>query len=99
MKTPWTNKTGTAKLVAIFSTSLGIAVGLCGINFFAVIRFVPLSGPGRSGSLTAHDRFVDALGTLLTIAGVLELVVIFGSIVALIALAVNGVIRRRDEGN
>jgi hypothetical protein len=32
MKAPWRDKTGLAKWVAIFATTLGVATGLCALN-------------------------------------------------------------------
>ena len=99
MKAPWAGKTGTARLVAIFATTLGIATGLCGINFFAVMRFVPLSGPGPQGAPTAHDRFISALGSVLAVAGILELLTIAVSVVALIVLGILAAIRSWRDGS
>ena len=40
----WEGKTGLPKLATIFSTILLISLGLCGVNFFGVILFVPIGG-------------------------------------------------------
>ena len=86
--TPWSNKTGVAKAVAIFATMLGIAVGLCGINFVSVLFFVPLGGPGPTGTPTLHDRLISALAGILLVASWIELAVIAISVAALIGLSV-----------
>ena len=83
MKTPRTDKTGTAALIAILTTALGIATGLCGINFVSVILFVPLSGG------TPPGRFINGLGEILSVAGVAELMVIAVSLVALAVLGIG----------
>jgi hypothetical protein len=95
MKAPWTNKTGLAKLLAIFATLLGVSFGLCGVNFIAVLRFVPLSGPGRQGPATLQDRWVDFLGGVLSVTAYLELA---GMIVGLGGLVVVGVLMATGSG-
>lgn len=77
MKLPWHNKTGYAKAITILATILVLSIGLCGANFLAVVRFVPLGGPApRPGTPTWP-------GTLLSITGWVEIVGILGSIAGL----------------
>lgn len=78
MKLPWHNKTGAAKAIAILATILTISLGLCGANFFAVIRFVPLAGPAPPSATPTWP------GNLLTITGTVEIIGIVGSILGLI---------------
>ena len=51
MKLPWQNQTGLAKLAAILATILLVALGLCGANFVAVMKFVPFDGTSRETPL------------------------------------------------
>jgi hypothetical protein len=84
LKAPWANKTGAAKLTAIFATSLLIALGLCGVNFVATIRFVPLSGPGNHVPPTTQERTADLISNLLGFTAFFEIAVILISIVGLV---------------
>lgn len=70
-----------ATLATISATLLLISLGLCGANFFLVLRFVPLSGPGPQ---PGHPGPPQWPGTVLSITGALEL---FG-----IALGVAGLV-------
>lgn len=73
---PWTNKTGLAKATAILATVLVWSLGLCGINFFGVIFFVPLGGPG--GQPTPWPAYIFGP------AAYLEVAAIIGSVIGLI---------------
>lgn len=77
MNLPWNKKTSYSKAIAILATILTISIGLCGANFFAVIRFVPLAGPAPPPGTPTWP------GTLLSITGCAEIVGIIGSIVGL----------------
>ncbi|WP_263375680.1 hypothetical protein [Granulicella aggregans] len=80
MKTPWTDKTGLAKLVAILATILLISLGLCGANFFAVLSFM--------GSPEAPRGVTPWPMKLLEATGRAELIAIFGSTFALLLVLV-----------
>ena len=60
-----------AKLMTLSVTVLLVSLGLCGANFFLVIRFVPLGGPGPQPGQPAPS---DWPGQLLSFTGVLELI-------------------------
>lgn len=77
MKLPWHNKTGYAKAIAILATILTISIGLCGANWLAVIRFVPLGGPAPPPGTPTWPT------TLLSITAWIEIIGILGSIVGL----------------
>jgi len=77
MKLPWHKRTGYSKAIAILATILTISLGLCGANFFAVIRFVPLGGPAPAPGTPTWP------GTVLSITGWAEIVAICGSILGL----------------
>jgi ABC-type antimicrobial peptide transport system permease subunit len=94
MEMPWANKTGIAKLVAIFATALGIAAGLCGANFVAVM-LVPLGGPGPQAPPTLRERISDAVGATLSVTAYLELATILISLAALIVLGLILLFRPR----
>jgi hypothetical protein len=79
MMAPWTNKTGLAKAAAILTTVALVSLGLCGANFFGVIFFVPIGGPG--GEPTPWPAYI--LGP----AGALEIIAIVGSFIGLIVIA------------
>jgi hypothetical protein len=82
MKMPWTGKSGLAKAVAFFATLLVVSIGLCGANFFAVIRFVPLAGPAPPPGTPTWPT------TLLTVTGWME---IAGIAVGVCGLVIAGV--------
>lgn len=82
MKMPWHDKTGLSKLAAIFATTFGIALGLCGANFAAVIRFVPLAGPAPPPGTPQWP------GQLLTVTGFLELAAMAISIGGLVVVGI-----------
>jgi hypothetical protein len=68
MKMPWANKTGLAKAATLFATLLLVSLGLCGVNFAAVIAFVGVAGgPPPPGTPTWPT-------TLLTTTGAVELI-------------------------
>ena len=79
MKTPWANEIGLARLIAIFASALGIATGLCGLNFLGLISL----GGNR------HPAVVS----FLAFAAYAELLVMAVSFVALIILAVVYIVR------
>jgi hypothetical protein len=89
MSTPLVDRIPFAKIVVILAIAFGISLGLCGLNMVL--------------SIGGTQRFV-ALGPLLGIAGVLELVVMLLSAVGLvltcivwvIAAAIGG-FRKKDQ--
>jgi hypothetical protein len=87
MKMPWHDQTGLTKLAAIFATTLGIALGLCGANFAAVIKFVPLAGPAPPSGTARWP------GQVLIMAGFIELTVIAISAGALIVIGLAAITR------
>ena len=88
MKALWRDKTGLAKWIAIFATTLGVATGLCGLNFVGVVLFVPLAGSAPPAPVTIGDRIHEAISALLTIAAYLELTVMAVSLAALFVLGI-----------
>ena len=88
MKAPWSNKTGLSKWVAIFATTLGVATGLCGLNFMS---FMLVGGSG--GTSSKWDRFSENFGTFLIVAAYVEVFVMIVSAGALFALAVLMIVR------
>lgn len=88
MKLPWHNKTGYSKAIAILATILTISIGLCGVNFFATITFVPMAGPAPPPGARTWP------GTLLSITGTIEIFGILGSILGFVFL---WSFARRDE--
>ena len=88
MKSLWADKTGLAKAAAILSTVLLVALGLCGANFFAVIRFAPLGGPGpRRG----HPEPFQWLGNVLGATAYLEAAAIVCSLIGLALVGLIGI--------
>ena len=77
---PWANKTGLAKATAILATVLGVSLGLCGMNFFAVISF-------------AGSSWFSGGVTFLAVAGWIELAAIALSFVGLIVVGVMAAVR------
>ena len=88
MKAPWRDKTGLAKWVAIFATLLGIATGLCGLNFVGVLFFVPFGGGNPPAPVTFGEKIHSAIGAILTVAAYVELLVMVVSLVALVVLGI-----------
>jgi hypothetical protein len=76
MKMPWTGKTGLAKAVAFFATLLVVSLGLCGVNFFAVLK---LGNPTQNASVLMITAWVELAGI---IAGILGLVVVAVIVIA-----------------
>jgi hypothetical protein len=76
MKMPWENKTGLAKIATILATTLGIAVGLCGLN---AIGFSSLGNSGLQSPLIV-TAYLEMLIMILSVVGLL--------IVALIAIVI-----------
>jgi hypothetical protein len=74
MKTPWTNKTGPAKFIAFFVTTLLVALGLCGMNYAAF----------SLGTSHLHPRAADAVTLVLIIAAYIELAVMILSFAGLL---------------
>ena len=96
MKAPWQDKTGLAKWVAIFSTSLGVATGLCGLNFVGVMFLVPLGGGNAPARVTVWDwiHWIHWIITgVLTVGAYVEVAVIAVSLVAMLVLAVAKIVR------
>ena len=79
MPAPWTNKTGLARLIAISASTLGIATGLCGLNFVGVMSF----GGGTHKSVM----------NFLAYAAYAELLIMLISLAALIVLALLSLVR------
>lgn len=71
---PWTGKTGRAKWIAVLATVLVISLGLCGLNFFAVLTF----------SVGKSQYQMGWMDNLLGVAAWLELVSIAGSLIGLV---------------
>lgn len=94
VKAPWRDKTGLAKWVAIFATTLGIATGLCGLNFIGVLFLVPLSGGNAPAKETVWDWVHEVIADLLTIGAYVEVFVIASSLVALLVLAIIMITRQ-----
>ena len=94
MKGPWTDKTGLAKWVAIFSTSLGIATGLCGLNFVGVLFLVPMGGGIPPAKVTGWDWIHGFITGVLTVGAYAEVLVIGISLAALFVLAVVMIVRQ-----
>jgi hypothetical protein len=79
-------KTGLAKAAACFAALLLISLGLCGMNFFALIKF---GNPTQSTSLLMVTAWTELVGI---IVGLLGLVVI-----AVVGIAKALVGRLRDS--
>lgn len=77
MKLPDTPK----KLASLSATLLLVSLGLCGANFFLVVRFVPLGGPGPQPGQPYPSQWP---GDVLTVTGILELIGIGLGILGLI---------------
>lgn len=76
---------------AILATVLGVSLGLCGVNFFLVIRFVPLGGPGPQPGVPEPPAWP---GYILGPAAYLELAAIIGSIIGLCVVGLKAISRR-----
>ena len=83
MKAPWANKTGLAKLISIFSTAFLVTLGLCGVNFVAVV-----SNPNDGSNLG------EILGKLLWITARLEIFLLIVCFLALLILSIVGAFQR-----
>jgi hypothetical protein len=68
------------KLAALSATVLLVSLGLCGANFFLVLRFVPFSGPGPQPGQPSPSNWP---GNVLTATGVLELIGIAAGLIGL----------------
>jgi hypothetical protein len=84
MKMPWQDRTGLAKVTAFLATVLIVSLGLCGTNFFAVIFFVPLGGPGPQPGIPEPSHWP---ADVLTTTGAIELIGIAGSLIGLLVVA------------
>ncbi len=82
MKLPWAGKSGLAKSAAFFATLLLVSSGLCGINFFVVLRFVPLSGgsslnePGWPSALLSVTAFIELVGIAVGVLGLIAAAIV-----------------------
>jgi hypothetical protein len=83
MKMPWHNQTGLAKAAALLATIFGVAVGLCGANFVAVITLVPVggsSGPtgfrGWISNILGVTAYIELAAMILSAAGLVVLGVV-----------------------
>jgi hypothetical protein len=78
---PWTNKSGLAKAATILSAVFLLSLGLCGVNFFAVMRYAPPMGP-------APSKRAVIVGQILSVTAWLELAVMalsgFGLLIVLV---------------
>jgi hypothetical protein len=72
MKAPWHDRTGLAKLLAIFLTALGVGLGLCGVTFVA-FGLWPSAGAEDAMVVVA---FVEAGIVALSFAGLVIVSVI-----------------------
>jgi hypothetical protein len=81
MKMPWHGKSGLAKATAFLATLLGVSLGLCGVNFVAVMSAVSWGG---SSSMAA---------SVLTFTGIVELAGIAVGIVGLVIVAIIAIVR------
>jgi len=77
----WTGKSGLAKAAAVLATILGISLGLCGLNFIAVLH---VQGDSSFLLLTAY---MELAGILLGA---------FGLLIVLVIWAWQGIIGRED---
>lgn len=89
MKLPWHNQTRLAKWAAILATILLVAVGLCGANFVAVAKFVPLAGPAPA----TPSPLPDWAGGVLIVAAFVEAAVIILSTLGLILIVIFTIAR------
>jgi len=92
MKLPWHSKTGLAKAATILAMILIISFGLCGVNVFAVISFVPLGG--GEADLARHRVITN----ILTFTADAELVGIVGSLLGLAICGVMAVFKSTNSG-
>jgi hypothetical protein len=84
MKWPWTGKSGLAKATVILAGVFLLSTGLCGLNFFAVLRYAPPMGP-------APPKSTMAIGQILSVTGWIELAAMLLSAIGLvIILAIAG---------
>ena len=90
MKMPWADRTGLAKATAFLTTCLIVSTGLCGINFVAFIKFVPMCSPGPQPGMPPPAQWPAAV---LTTTGLIELIGISGSLVGLIVIATISIYR------
>jgi hypothetical protein len=87
MKMPWAGKSGLAQAAAIFATLTLVSLGLCGANFVAVIGFVPMGGGA------APQGWRNALGGVLTVTGVIELIGMAVGIVGLVGVGIAALVK------
>jgi len=81
LRMAWTGKSGLAKAAAVLATILGISLGLCGLNFIAVLH---VQGDSSFLLLTAY---MELAGILLGA---------FGLLIVLVIWAWQGIIGRED---
>jgi hypothetical protein len=93
MKMPWRDKTGLAKAATVLVMTLLLSLGLCGVNFFAVTGFVGIGGGNASGGPR------QVLTSALTVAGVLELIGIFASLLGLVLVGMIAVVKSFGSGD
>jgi hypothetical protein len=82
MGMPWKNKTGLAKAAVILATTLSIGAVSCGANGILAVHY--MCGPNTE---LTNDLFA---------AGVVELVVIAGSVIGLLVVLVMSIFSRRQ---
>ncbi len=77
MKMLWTGRAGLAKAAAFFATVLVVSIGLCGVNFAAVVTvtsLAPMTGAGSDwrqipmAGLT-FTAYAETLGIIVGVAG------------------------------
>ena len=76
MKAPWTGTTGLSRAAAILATVFLISLGMCGVNYAAFIRFVPLndSSPGPhwwSGGILSTTGTLELIGIAVGLVGLI----------------------------
>lgn len=87
MKMPWGDRTGLAKAAAVLASVLTVSLGLCGVNFWAVMQFAsPFS-----------NRRVQWPGKLLSFTAWIELIAIAVSIMGLLTVGLAALVRSIRE--
>jgi hypothetical protein len=84
MNMPWTRKTGLAQAAAVFATLTLVCLGLCGVNFVAVVSTL------NQGAPHGWQVYLD---NILTAAGLIELVGLGVGVLGLFVVAVASMSR------
>ena len=85
MRRPWANKTGLSRLIAIFTTSVLVSAGLCGVNLIGWLGLYQL------------NTVQSVLATILTYLGVVEAVVLALSLITLLFLFIVHLLERPKQ--